>query len=690
MSRWFAAYNTHAWQLCRWILDCSRATAGTGERVGDRPRAGKIVAASLSWSEGYAAGRIEFARQVLERLPRLGQWMCEGRLEERKAADIVAMVADLDDAQAREVVDKVLDAAPRLAFTALRARVAAEAAAVDPGWFERRRAAAIARRRVSLRVGPSGAAELCGLDLPEDPAQDAHDRIVALARAASKRLTRAGVRGCSVGEVESEVMLTLTGPDGAGMFDLDVVDHVVARLTRPDDGPDSDSDDPGPGPDNPEPGPAATGPGTDQPRPDDGPGPGPEHVGPDLGPDDPDLDDDRPEDHGPGVDPDDCDPPGAGPEGACLNGAARTDLPGEPTSPPGGPGNRARARCRSGSEVGPAVVAFAPRVVLRLGLATVLGLDRRPGELPGRGVVSNSAAVAMAWTRAHARFRVLLHDDHGALEHVLSIRPPTSRPPPVGGRRRHHLIEVTAHTRELEHLAAALGPAWLRPDPPPELAAPPHGTPVIRGDALELLHRAVRALERERARPPDQHPAITRAEAGNRFPSARLRDWVQARDRTCRALGCSADAVGCDVDHTVPVINGGLTVAEDLGAFCRRDHLFKHDPDTGWSVRQSSAGRFEWTSPTGRIHLVEPEPYEPLLDPVPRTDRSGSSLPGELLEPPPRTRPPGSPRPNRHGLLTDAARSTAAHLRRRAAAADATADPGTPLLPDPYPDEPPF
>ena len=71
MSR-CAAYNTHAWQLCRWIPDCSRATAGTGERVRDRPRAGKIVAASLGWSESYAAGRIELARQVLERLPGWG------------------------------------------------------------------------------------------------------------------------------------------------------------------------------------------------------------------------------------------------------------------------------------------------------------------------------------------------------------------------------------------------------------------------------------------------------------------------------------------------------------------------------------------------------------------------------------------------------------------------------------------
>ena len=251
MSRQFAALNTAAWQLCRWILECSRARAGTSERVTSRPRAGKIVAASLGWSEGYASARIEFARQVLERLPRLGEEMRSGRLEEHKAHDIVELVADLDDAQARRVVDDVLDAAPTLAFQALRQRVALHASAVDPGWAERRRAAAIARRRVTLRSAPSGAAELCGLDLPEDPAQDSHDRIVALAHAVLLRLKRAGVRGVSVGEAESEVMLTLTGPAGAGLYDLDVVDHVTARfLDIPDDGPDDGPGPDGPGPDD--------------------------------------------------------------------------------------------------------------------------------------------------------------------------------------------------------------------------------------------------------------------------------------------------------------------------------------------------------------------------------------------------------------------------------------------------------
>ncbi len=266
MSRQFAAANTAAWQLCRWVLECSRARAGTSQRVTSRPRAGKIVAASLGWSEGYAAGRIEFARQVLERLPRLGQEMASGRLEEHKAHDIVELVADLDDAQAREVVERVLDAAPRLGFLALRQRVALAAGAVDPGWAERRRAAAIARRRVTLRSAPSGAAELCGLDLPEDPAQDSHDRIVALGHAVLLRLKRAQVRGVSVGEVESEVMLTLTGPAGAGLYDLDVVEHVTARFTDPPNHSDGPGPDEGPGPDDatdPDGGPGPDSPGGD-------------------------------------------------------------------------------------------------------------------------------------------------------------------------------------------------------------------------------------------------------------------------------------------------------------------------------------------------------------------------------------------------------------------------------------------
>ncbi|NMO91168.1 HNH endonuclease signature motif containing protein [Actinomycetospora sp. TBRC 11914] len=658
MSAWFAHTNRTTLALARWMLETSRAQAGTRERVHGRRRAGKIVAASLGWSEAYAAQRIEFARQVLERLPALGEAMADGRLEERKAGLFTSALADLDTAQARTVVERVLPDAPRLPFGVLRARIEAAAEAVDSDWAAAWRAAAIARRRVTFRVAPSGAAELCGLDLPEEPAQDAHDRIVALARAVARRLRAAGA-DAPIGPIRSEVMLTLTGPDGAGMWDADVVEHVVSRF-----GDDSDG-------------------GADPDDPDDGPD--------DEGPDDEGPDDEGPDDEGP----DDEGPDDEGPDGGPEDDRARDDEP--DTDEPDDLGSRERPSQASGPDDAarekqptPWRVPFVPRVALRVGLATVLGLDRRPGHLPGRGPVTNQVAISMAWNRPHSTFRLLLYDPDGALDHVLTVRPPRNGPPPPhAAQRRHHVVELTAYTHELDAPTAALA------DPTRgELPGPTPRDALVPGDALTLLERAGRALKRARARPPEEHPARTEAEVGNRFPSAELRAWIQARDRTCRHVACTADAIGCDVDHTVAVVDDGRTEAGDLGPFCRRDHAFKHDPDSGWTVRQPRPGRFEWTSPTGRLHIKEPEPYDPLPDPVPRTDPDHHYLLGLTSEPPPPAPPPGSPRRNKHGFLTRAALDTAAHLRRRAREQPRPAtETETETDPNPderFPEEPPF
>jgi hypothetical protein len=635
MSAWFAHANRASHEQARWMLETSRARAGTTERVLDRPRAAKIIAASLGWSEAYAAQRLEFARQVLERLPALGDAMADGRLEEQKAGFFTTMLADLDTEQAREVVDRVLPAAPELAFRALRHRIEANAEAVDPRWAAARRAAAIARRRVSFGIAPSGAAELCGLDLPEEPAQDAHDRIVALGRMVARRLRRAGL-DAPVGPIESEVMLTLTGPEGAGMWDGDVVEHVVTCFG----GPAGDGSDPEDG------------------APDDG-GPADDGSAPDH---------DEPDDGGP------CDDHGPHGSGDCAEDSAA---------------HEADAEWR---------VVFPARVALRLGLGTVLGLDRRPGEIPGRGPVVSQVAVCMAWRRTLSTWRLVLYDRRGALEYVLTTRPPrTGRPPAHAVQRRHQVIEVTAYTDELDALHLALGAEQPALDLP---AGTGLHDALVPGDALGLLTRAARALAAARERPTDEHPAHTRAEAHRRFPGAALRAWVQARDRTCRAIGCDADAVGCDIDHTVPVTEGGRTEAGGLGACCRRDHLFKHDPATGWSVAQPRPGHFEWTAPTGRVHVVAAEPYDPLPDPVPRTSSATSRLPGVPPGAPRPAGPPGQPRRNRHGHLTDAARATADRVRARAdtrggpGPGERTGQPHYPLDEHPpddrWPDEPPF
>ena len=82
----FRAKNHAAWRQCLWTLHACRSRAGTTDRVPNRPRAGKIAAASLGWSEACGATALEFARQILERLPALGEAMREGWLEEKKAA----------------------------------------------------------------------------------------------------------------------------------------------------------------------------------------------------------------------------------------------------------------------------------------------------------------------------------------------------------------------------------------------------------------------------------------------------------------------------------------------------------------------------------------------------------------------------------------------------------------------------
>ncbi|HEY2190709.1 MAG TPA: HNH endonuclease signature motif containing protein, partial [Actinomycetospora sp.] len=298
-------------------------------------------------------------------------------------------------------------------------------------------------------------------------------------------------------------------------------------------------------------------------------------------------------------------------------------------------------------------VPFRARVAIRLGLRTVMGLDQRPGDIPGQGPVCSSTARALAWarTRTDTAWRLQLYDDHGHLEYLLTIRPPTRGSPPADRRRRRHIVELTAHTRELDDLLAGTGI--------------PTGLEVLDPGALTLLTRAGQALAAARARPPEQHPALSRADAHRRRPGDELARWVQARDRTCRCPGCTRQATGTDLDHTLAWDDGGQTMADDLGVLCEADHLFKHDPTTGWTVTQPHPGTFVWTAPTGRRHVITPERYDPLPEPLPPTDGSPFTLPADIYAPPPHAPEPFTPRRTRDGRITRAARNTADAMAER-------------------------
>jgi len=91
-----------------------------------------------------------------------------------------------------------------------------------------------------------------------------------------------------------------------------------------------------------------------------------------------------------------------------------------------------------------------------------------------------------------------------------------------------------------------------------------------------------------------------------RFPNARLRSWINARDTTCRAPGCTAPARSCDTDHTRDHADGGRTTHNNLGLLCRHHHRLKHEG--GFHLHQPEPGHFTWTSPTGRTYETLPEP----------------------------------------------------------------------------------
>jgi hypothetical protein len=116
-------------------------------------------------------------------------------------------------------------------------------------------------------------------------------------------------------------------------------------------------------------------------------------------------------------------------------------------------------------------------------------------------------------------------------------------------------------------------------------------------DKGELVYNGVTAARPDVATSPqppeDDDPA-------RRFPSAKLRRWIVARDRHCQAPGCNAPARVCDVDHVIDHAQGGRTEHSNLILLCRRHHRAKHlGFITPISRRPRSVG---WMTKTGQVY----------------------------------------------------------------------------------------
>jgi hypothetical protein len=91
-------------------------------------------------------------------------------------------------------------------------------------------------------------------------------------------------------------------------------------------------------------------------------------------------------------------------------------------------------------------------------------------------------------------------------------------------------------------------------------------------------------------------------------PSRRLRHLISARNTRCTAPGCVRPAAACDLDHTLPWDDGGLTCQCNLATLCRHHHEIKQAH--GWKLEQPEPGVLVWASPSGLTRTTTPGSYQ--------------------------------------------------------------------------------
>ena len=538
-------------QLCRQQARVYRALLETGLRkpfsidtVERMPWPGEFAAeearAALAWSRSRAERAFGFAVDMFMRLPVLGEAMLAGELDEPRARAFVDWTSGLTDAQAETVCEQLLSEAPQLMVGELIDRIKRACLAIDPDYAEKRYREAVRTRRVRGSRNPDGTANLGGYNQPLDRIAAACEHIDALARACKQ----AGDRR-PIDHIRSDLFLGLSDGTFERMGEDEIIAHVLANpYTVSGDNQEPDGNVGAGDPDgnvgagdpdgNPSAGDPDGNPGDGDGRPTggmNGGGPGPNDDGlPDCG------DDggggpgpaDGPSDHG-------GDQSNAGGPSGC---AAPDRMSGEAAAP-----TYEATMTAAGTAPTPTATAGTRRAVpeVRVELATLLGENEHPGELPPWGPVPAAHARELVAGMGSAEWRYVLCGDDGLAiaGGLLRARLQTSTSDrPRRDAHRGGIVEIAVSVAGLGQLAARTP----RPGP---------WAPVL----AELAGYAGRA---------PRDPDTEADDLLRRTPGAALRRWVQQRDRQCPHPSCRAPARRTDQDHRVRFADGGPTNGVNL------------------------------------------------------------------------------------------------------------------------------
>jgi hypothetical protein len=237
---------------------------------------------------------------------------------------------------------------------------------------------------------------------------------------------------------------------------------------------------------------------------------------------------------------------------------------------------------------------------LRIPWPTLARGDPEPGYLTRLGPITPAQASCLALLAADdpgVEWRVVLANDMGRALAVTRVRRGRS---PAGPARAGlddpssllHRVTVVMAASEL-NIAGCKG-----------LRAEGNLGQVLAAIITAGQQAVVQAAERTAADAEAGGCAHGQASVAYQVP-ARLREFVNLRDLTCRFPICRQPAWRCDCDHTRPWDQDGPTCCCNLGPLCRFHHQLKQL--AGWHLDQPSPGSFTWTTPTGRTYTIQPD-----------------------------------------------------------------------------------
>jgi hypothetical protein len=521
------------------------------------------VSLGLTLSHTGAEAWTGLAVTLRWRLPRTAAALAAGRIDLYRAKILAEAVIPLSDAAAKAVEDRVIPRAGDLTYGQLHAAVRRAVIAADPEGAEHRRAAAERRAKLSLYPDQDGTATLVGARLPAAEAAAAYAKICAIANAMKAAGAGGGIHFLRCQALLGLILATLPPipPPAGGPPDGEPPPHR--------DGGDGD--------------------GGDGWTPDDN------SAAPEVPPvSDADLpEDDGFRDAGPPV-PDgytDWDPARGDPLDDHFAGpGTQWAWPPIPPAIPAGGLAGGVARGLAGGQQRPGGL-----LDLTLPWATLTCAADGPGILGRVGPITAVQArqlARLANRGDQTQWRVILADAEGhciGVTRIPRIRPPTGPEPPG-------LTDVVGRV-------TVVLPATVL-DSTPRSADRRNA-----GIYAEIICAARRVLARSRERAAADASTVagcahTEASASYR-PPPRIREYVEARDLTCRYPSCGQPAWRGDLDHTHPWEQGGLTCPCNMGALCRRHHRLKQL--RGWDLVQPQPGIFRWVTPAGLTYAVQPD-----------------------------------------------------------------------------------